>query len=211
VTTTGELAALLGLGAFHGLNPGMGWLFAVALGLQQRDRRAVLRALPPIAAGHALAILAALLLFESVRSVASPRVVGATLAACLIGFGAWHLIRRRHAAWVGMHLRPRELIMWSFVMASVHGAGLMLLPVVHAADPVSHPVTGLAAAAVVDVGGTVVIAAAVHTLGMVAMMGGVAVLVYDQFGLAILRRAWINVDVIWWAALVMAGVFVLFT
>lgn len=48
------------LGAYHGINPGMGWLFAVALGLQERTRAAVLRALPPIALGHLVSIGAVL-------------------------------------------------------------------------------------------------------------------------------------------------------
>lgn len=127
----------------------------------------------------------------------------------LIGLGLWHLIRRRHPPWVGMRLRPRELVLWSFVMASAHGAGLMLLPVVqHAEGP--HPVTGLAAAFVHASSG-VAVASAAHTLGMFAVMSAVAVLFYDRFGLAILRRAWLNIDLIWWLALVTAGAFVFFT
>ncbi|HUG85143.1 MAG TPA: hypothetical protein VMM13_11290 [Euzebya sp.] len=207
----GEMAALLGLGAFHGLNPGMGWLFAVALGMQERRRRAVLEAIPPLAAGHAAAVVVALALFATVRAVASPRVVAVATGAVLVGFGLWHLLRRRHPRWVGMHLRPRELALWSFVMASAHGAGLMLLPVVNHRSAVEHPVTGLAAAAVVDAGGAVAIAAAIHTVGMLTMMTGVALLVYDHFGLAILRRSWFNVDLLWWVALITAGIFVFFT
>jgi hypothetical protein len=207
----GELAALLGLGAFHGLNPGMGWLFAVALGLQERNRGAVLRALPPLAAGHAIAILVALVLLESVRTVVAPRTVAVLTGALLVSFGIWHLVRRRHPRWVGMRLRPHELALWSFVMASAHGAGLMLLPVVINGDALGHPVTGLAAAAFVDVSGEVVLAAAAHTIGMLTMMAGIAVLVYDQLGVAVLRRSWINLDVIWWSALVAAGLFAFFT
>ncbi|CAN5271428.1 hypothetical protein BH20ACT9_BH20ACT9_16470 [soil metagenome] len=207
----GELAALLGLGAFHGLNPGMGWLFAVALGMQERSRRAVLRALPPLAAGHAAAVVVALALFETVRAVASPRAVAVVTGAVLVGFGLWQLLRRRHPRWVGMRLQPRELALWSFVMASAHGAGLMLLPVVNHGGVVAHPVTGLAAAVLVDASGTVAIAAAVHTVGMLTMMAGAALLVYDQFGVAVLRRSWLNVDLAWWIALITAGVFAFFT
>jgi hypothetical protein len=207
----GEVAALLGLGAFHGLNPAMGWLFAVALGLQERDRRAVLRALPPLAAGHAAAILVALALFETLRAVASPRAVAVGTGALLVGFGVWHLLRRRHPRWVGMRLQPRELALWSFVMASAHGAGLMLLPVVHHSGSGAHPVTGVAAAALVDAGGAAVLAAAAHTVGMLGMMTGIALLVYDQLGVAVLRRSWFNIDLIWWVALITAGVFAFFT
>ena len=204
------MAVLLGLGAFHGLNPGMGWLFAVALGLQEGNRRAVLRALPPLALGHAVAITLALLLFEPVRRLASPQLVAWAMGGLLISFGVWHLLRRRHPTWGGMRLRPHELAVWSFVMASAHGAGLMLLPVLDG-GPGGHPVTGLAASAVVDAGAAAATAAAAHTAGMLAMMGGIAVLVYDQVGVAVLRKAWVNLDVIWWVALVTAGVFALFT
>ena len=47
---------MLLLGAYHGINPGMGWLFAVALGMQEQKGSAVARALVPIALGHALSI-----------------------------------------------------------------------------------------------------------------------------------------------------------
>jgi hypothetical protein len=256
----GEVAALLGLGAFHGLNPGMGWLFAVALGLQERSRRAVLRALPPLALGHAAAVLVALALFESLRAVASPRAIAVGTGTLLIGFGLWHLVRRRHPRWGGMRLQPRELALWSFIMASAHGAGLMLLPVVNHAHT-SHPVTGLAAITVVGggggggggggrraapraapppprrpgaprgppppppppeapapaphgaapPGGRPPGAPPAHTAGMLAMMAGVALLVYDHLGVAILRRTWLNIDILWWIALITAGLFVLFT
>lgn len=210
--SAGELAALLGLGAFHGLNPGMGWLFAVALGMQERSRCAVLRALPPLAAGHAAAIIVALALFETVRAVASPRVVAIVTGAVLVAFGLWRLLRRRHPRWVGMRLQPRELALWSFVMASAHGAGLMLLPVVnHNGGAVEHPVTGLAATILVDASGAAATAAAIHTVGMLTMMAGVALLVYDQLGVAVLRRSWFNVDLVWWLALITAGVFAFFT
>lgn len=204
--------ALAGLGAFHGLNPGMGWLFAVALGLQERSRTAVLRALPPIAAGHAAAIVVALALLEAVRAVASPRTVAVGSGVVLVGFGAYKLIRRRHPRWVGMRVGRWELCLWSFIMASAHGAGLMLVPVLLdvAPDP-THPVTGMAAAMVVDPQGTAMLAVGIHTAAMLAMAAGIAVLVYDQLGLAVLRKAWINLDVIWAVALVGAGVFAFFS
>jgi hypothetical protein len=206
-------AALIGLGAFHGLNPGMGWLFAVALGLQERSRRAVLAAMPPIAAGHALAVVAALALLQVVRTAVSPRTVALATGATLVAFGAWRLARRRHPRWVGMRVRPRELALWSFIMASAHGAGLMLFPVLLKAAPadLGHAVTGLTAAAALGGTGDVVGAALVHTAAMLAMMAGVAVTVYDHLGVAVLRRAWVNVDAVWAVALVGAGGFALFT
>ncbi len=206
----GAVAALVALGAFHGLNPGMGWLFAVALGLQEGDRRAVLRALPPIALGHAAAVLVALAAFAALRTVIEPRILGMVLGAVLIGFGAWKLIRRRHPRWVGMRIRPWELGLWSFIMAGAHGAGLMLLPVVTAVSiPEAHPVTGLAAAAVIT-GSPSVTASAIHTAAMLAVMTAVALVVF-HYGVGILRRAWINLDLMWAVALVVAGVAALFT
>jgi hypothetical protein len=121
--------ALFGLGAYHGINPGMGWLFAVALGLQEKRRRAVLAALPPIALGHALSVGVVLLVLWVARASvpALPLRVGA--AAILFGFGLFRLVRSRHPAWVGMRVGFRDLTLWSFVMATAHGAGLMLVPI----------------------------------------------------------------------------------
>lgn len=209
------IATLVGLGAFHGLNPGMGWLFAVALGLQERDRGAVLRAVPAIAAGHAAAVALALAVLAWLQQVLDARAVALATAVVLVAFGGWRLLRRRHPRWVGMRVTRRDLVLWSFLMASAHGAGLMLVPVllasaqaVPAAD--AHPVTGVVAAAAAG-GGPTVVAAAVHTAAMLVAMTGVALLVYDHLGVAVLRRAWLNVDLLWAVALVAAGVFAVFT
>lgn len=212
MTQTTELAALFGLGAFHGLNPGMGWLFAVALGLQERSRQAVLRALPLLALGHAAAVALALVLFETLRTLVRPGVVAAVTGGLLVGYGLWQLIRRRHPRWTGMRLRPAELAVWSFLMATAHGAGLMVVPVAHhARDAIDHPVTGVAAASVADAGGAVVTATMAHTVGMLAAMSVAALVVYDRLGVAVLRRGWFNFDLLWWPALIVAGALVLFT
>src|SRR5436305_741236 len=106
----------------------MGWLFAVALGLQQEKRSAVLRALPPIALGHALSIGFIIAIILSAR-IALPRVVlKLTAAVILFAFGSYRLFRSRHPNWVGMRVGFRDLTVWSFIMASAHGAGLMLIP-----------------------------------------------------------------------------------
>src|SRR5947207_8006007 len=119
---------LFALGAFHGINPGMGWLFAVALGLQEQKRAAVLRALPPIALGHALSVgmIIAVVLLARVSLPHGVLKFGA--ATILFGFGLYRLVRARHPNWVGMRVGFRDLTVWSFVMASAHGAGLMLIP-----------------------------------------------------------------------------------
>jgi len=209
------IATLIGLGAFHGLNPGMGWLFAVALGLQERDRRAVLGAVPPIALGHAAAVALALALLAWLRQVLDARTVALAAAAVLVAFGGWRLLRRRHPRWVGMRVSRRDLALWSFLMANAHGAGLMLVPVLLAgarAAPAAdaHPVTGVVAAAAAGSGPTLV-AAAVHTAAMLVAMTGIALLVYDHLGVGVLRRAWLNVGLPWAVALIAAGVFAAFS
>src|ERR671913_2267712 len=122
--------SLLALGAFHGLNPGMGWLFAVALGLQERRLRAVINALGPIALGHALAIGLAAVAVSTLGLVIPQRMLLTLGGGVLLGFAAYKVATRfRHPRWVGMRVGPRELVLWSFLMASAHGAGLMLVPV----------------------------------------------------------------------------------
>lgn len=125
----GEVAAVAAMGAFHGLNPAMGWLFAVAIGLQNRSLRALLRALPPIALGHALSIGVVVLVVALTDSVVASRVVAIGGGLVLIGFGVWRLFSKRHLNWAGMRLNARQLTAWSFLMSSVDGAGLMLVPI----------------------------------------------------------------------------------
>ncbi len=215
--------ALILLGAYHGLNPAMGWLFAVGLGLQEGRREAVLKAFWPIALGHAAAValvVAAVLAAQVVVPLDVLKYVG---AGALIIFGLYKLIRRKHPRWVGMRVGFRDLTAWSFIMASAHGAGLMLVPVLlklsgtmqemeHQAHETQvhwgHGVHLFLAkpAALADIA-----AVAVHTLAMFAVMATVALLVYDRLGLMILKRTWYNVDLLWAGALVGAGVITLIT
>src|SRR2546428_3233582 len=120
--------ALFGLGAYHGVNPGMGWLFAVALGMQEKKRSAVLLALPPIALGHGLSIGVIVLVVALARIALNPLVLRIVAACVLFGFGLYRLVRFRHPKWVGMRVGFGDLTLWSFLMASAHGAGLILVP-----------------------------------------------------------------------------------
>jgi hypothetical protein len=198
---------MLGLGAYHGLNPGMGWLFAVALGLQTQQGRAVVRALVPIAIGHGLAIgivVVAAVFLGAALPIAAIRVV---VAAALISLGVCWLMRHRHPRWVRMQVGFRDLTLWSFLVASVHGAGLMVLPILLGTSPV-EAAGGMAAHQHTTPGGDALfglLAAGVHTAGYLAVTGLVAWLVYRKLGLAILRKAWFNVDLVWAAALVVSG------
>jgi hypothetical protein len=104
IVATWPWLALILLGAWHGLNPGMGWLFSVALGLQQRSRRAVFVALLPIALGHALAIGLVVLLVYIVGAVIPSRWLQIGGAATLFVIAIWKLWRARHPTWVGMRV-----------------------------------------------------------------------------------------------------------
>ncbi len=212
---------LFGLGAFHGINPAMGWLFAVGLGLQEQKRMAVLRALPPIALGHALSIgiiIAAVLLAR----VTVPRLaLKVAAAAILFVFGLYRLFRSRHPNWVGMRVGFGDLTLWSFIMASAHGAGLMLIPLSLKSAPQTpalhtgpmalhmHVTCGLDFANF-STPWLLTSSVAIHTLGYLLVTGLVAILVYEKLGVDILRRAWFNVDVFWMLALMIAGLFILF-
>lgn len=190
------------LGAFHGLNPAMGWLFAVAIGLQRDSFRAVLTALLPIAVGHALAILAAILLFLLAGLVFDQAVLRWFAGLLLIGWGIWHLLKgHRGRVRFGMTAGLVGLGAWSFVMALAHGAGLMLFP---ALLPLCTPALG-AAATVLGNLRTALLAVALHTAAMLAVAGAIAVIVYRWTGVAVLRHGWINLDRLWSAALIASG------
>lgn len=188
-----DVAALLALGAFHGLNPAMGWLFAVWIGLQRRARGALVGALGPIAAGHALSMALTVLLVEELRIVASDSALRYAGAGALVAVAAWRIVRsHRHPRWVGMQLKRRELALWSFLMSTAHGAGLMLIPVVagmgvHARGDMIMP------SSFAPLAGAVVI----HTVAMVAVAGAIALAVYEFLGVGVLRRGWLNLDRLW--------------
>jgi hypothetical protein len=196
-----SLLVLAGLGAFHGLNPAMGWLFAVALGLQERSRATVFRAIPPIVLGHAASVLVTLALVTVARLAVPPKAISYGVAALVCGFGVWRLVRRRHPRWVGMRVTRWQLAGWSFLMATAHGAGLMVLPVTLRDGDT----------AVITLTGQALLSTAVHTTAMLATITGLAVLVYERLGVAVLRKAWFNLDLAWGIALIGAGVFVAFT
>lgn len=207
-----EWQAMVLLGAYHGINPGMGWLFAVALGMQAGNVRGVWRALPPIALGHALAV-GAILTAAAVLQVWLPLAAMKIVVACsLTTLGAYRLWRHRHPRFGGMRVGARDLTLWSFLMASAHGAGLMVLPFVlsmpgevlasghghagHATLPANAPAIGATALAI-------------HTLAYLATTALAADLVYRRFGLMLLKKAWLNLDWIWAGALVVTGLVVL--
>jgi hypothetical protein len=206
-----EWPALLLLGAYHGINPAMGWLFAVALGMQRRSGLAVWGAVPPLALGHALAV-GGVLLVATVAQLAVPLdVVKLVVGAALITLGAYRFWRHRHPRFGGMQVGFRDLTVWSFLMASAHGAGLMVVPfvmntstaVAAATGSHSHHAVSSAHAASEWAG---MIAVGLHTIAYLAVTAAVAWVVYEKVGLRLLRTAWFNMDGLWAGALVITGV-----
>jgi hypothetical protein len=198
---------LIGLGAFHGLNPAMGWLFAVALGLYRQSRAVVLLSLLPIALGHALAIAVIVYAVVGLGLAIDARTFRIVSGLLLIAWGVYHLVRgHRHRVRIGLSTGLAGLFAWSFVMATAHGAGMMLIPVLMPlTEPGAHahhvpPGSSFAVAS---------LAVLVHSLAMLVVTGAVALVVYEWAGLDFLRRGWVNLDLVWTAALIGMGLWLL--
>jgi hypothetical protein len=199
---TWPLLTSAGLGAFHGLNPAMGWLFAVALGLQRQSRAVVMVSLLPIAIGHAasIAIVAGLLVIAGV--LIPPNVARVGSGLLLLAWAAYHWrFAHRHRVRFGMQVGLLGLAAWSFLMATAHGAGLMLWPVLMAScvAGTSSGVTFAAPfpAALAGVG--------LHTVAMLMTTALLAVPIYEWVGLSVVRRAWLNLDLLWVSSLLVTG------
>src|SRR5215472_1959790 len=201
-----EWSAVVFLGAYHGINPAMGWLFAVAVVLLQNSAHGVWRALPPIALGHAASVGVVLLLGWLAQMVVPIALTKVVVAFLLVAFGVYRLWRHRHPRFGGMRVGFRDLTVWSFLMASAHGAGLMVLPFVivmsdHAgAASVGHAHHLAASSSYVPWVGATALGA--HTLAYLLVLALTAWIVYRKLGLALLRTAWFNLDWLWAAALV---------
>jgi hypothetical protein len=204
-----SLITLAALGAFHGLNPGMGWLFAVALGMQEGRRSAVWRALIPLTVGHCLAIAAAVLVATIAGEALSPHVLRWPIAASLIGLGIWQCFRHLHPRWASMRVGLGGLTWWSFLMASAHGAGLMTLPLFLSMTS-SAEGTGCHPSIPLGQAGLGSLATLVHGIGYLGATAVAAWVVVDRLGLGLLRKAWINLDLIWAVALMITGSLTLF-
>lgn len=202
---------MLLLGAFHGLNPGMGWLFAVALGMQDRNGSAVGKALVPMAIGHTLAIGIVVVVAVYLGMALPLTTIRYVVAALLIGIGIRALLWHRHPRWVRMRVGFRDLTAWSFLMASAHGAGLMVVPVLLRSSTTdaqaalaAHCHTSAAASPL-----QAALATGIHTAAYLAVTGLIAWVVYSKFSLAVLRKTWFNFDLVWGVALIATGLFTL--
>lgn len=197
-------AGLLALGAFHGANPGMGWLFAVALGMQERRRAAVWLAMLPLALGHALAIATAVAVAMLAGTVVPLRTMQWGVGLVLLALGVSRFFRHGHPRWVGMRVDVKDLTVWSFLMASAHGAGLMVLPLVLGGAVAPH---GMSHAAHMHAGAVPAAwATVVHSAGYLMVSAVLALVVFEKLGVGLLRRAWLNLDLVWAIALVATSV-----
>lgn len=206
----GPWLAMIGFGAYHGLNPGMGWLFALSLGLQQRSERAIWVSLFPIAAGHAASVALVAAIVLAGMAFVSSTILQLLTAVMLLAFGVYKMFNYyRHPRWVGMKVKAHDLFVWSFLMATAHGAGLMVAPALvgvasmhgsHHSSPGMHLAPGAG----------LFLAVSAHTFAMFTVMGVVAWIVYTRLGLAVLRQKWINFDLIWAVALLIVGGIALF-
>jgi hypothetical protein len=192
---------LVGLGLYHGLNPAMGWLFAVALGLQRGSQRIVLLSILPIALGHAAAVAAILAGVLTLGLFLDRVILIRLMAIVLIASACWLAVYgHRQRVRVGMQTGLAGLVLWSFLMASGHGAGLMLIP---ALTPIC---SSLSADTTIP---TVLAALGIHSAAMLLTIAAVSVAVYKWIGVDFLRRGWINLDLIWVLALGACGVILL--
>jgi len=217
--------ALALLGAYHGLNPAMGWLFALALGLQEKRRSAIMGALLPIGLGHAAAITLAILLLRFVQHYLPMNILKWGVASILFALGVYRLFRASHPRGAGMRVGGKDLFVWSFLMASAHGAGLMLLPVLMAqpmagmTHSMAEGMSAMASSFTSSVSAssltvtTIALAVLIHTASMMAVAGVLAMAFfesYEKVGLRLLRHTWLNFDLVWAIALLVAGFVVLF-
>lgn len=205
--TAGSWGMLLFLGAFHGINPGMGWLFAVALGMQENRSDAVWKALLPLAAGHAVAIAVAIALGILAGAVLPISVLRWPIAGLLVALGIRRLFRHRHPRWGSMRIGLGGLAIWSFLVATAHGAGLMVLPVWLGTAATAHAGHAEHAAHMQAAAGfgSGLAATAVHSASYLIVTTAIAWMVFTWLGVGMLRKAWINLDAIWAAALIVSG------
>jgi len=207
MTTYWPWFALAGLGAFHGLNPAMGWLFTVALGLYRKSCSVVLWSLLPIAAGHVLSIVIVAAAFVLAGLLLDQRMIQIGSGALLLVWAACHQIcAHRHGMRVSLRTGQFGLMIWSFLMATAHGAGLMMLPALMPLCLTGSPMSEITAAGSAPI---VLAAVAVHALSMLAVTGAVALVVYQWVGLPILRTTRISLDFLWTLVLAATGLLVI--
>src|SRR5690242_19621823 len=206
-TTAALWMAVVASGLYHGVNPGMGWPLAVSAGLMGRGRRDVVAALAPLAAGHLVSMFVILLPFALMTALLNwQREIRLGASAIVITFGVFRLVNRRHPRALA-RIRPTQLALWSFAIATAHGAGLMLLPFYLGLCSTEELDLAHQASSILIAQNSVtaVLVSLAHTLSMVTAGGVLALLVYDWLGLKFLSRSWFNLDFVWAISLVLIG------
>jgi len=213
MTLTALWWAVIFSGFYHGINPGMGWPLAVSAALMDRKKSAMPKALAMLAVGHFLAMIVILLPFSMMLFlISNERKIRIVAGVVVIGMGIYLLINRRHPK-ILARVHPARLGLWSFLAATAHGAGLMLVPIYLGIcgylEPGTIVDTGHAAAQGLMRGnaGMAFLVAATHTLAMTVIGAVIAVFVYFWFGLKFISRSWFNLDLVWAFSLVLVGAF----
>ena len=214
MTTTALWWAVIFSGIYHGVNPGMGWPLAVSAALFERKKSAMIKASAMLATGHFLAMIVILLPFSMMYFlVNNEREIRLGAGVLVIAMGIYLLINRRHPK-ILARIHPAKLGLWSFLAATAHGAGLMLVPIylgicglLVLGESVSG--TGHAAAQVLMSSNivTAFLVAATHTFAMTFAGAAIALFVYNWFGLKFISKSWFNLDLIWAFSLITVGAF----
>ncbi|HEX5683513.1 MAG TPA: hypothetical protein VFY73_05695 [Ideonella sp.] len=206
-------AGVVAIGLYHGLNPAMGWPLAVANGLGQRRGAAVFGTWLPLGTGHLLAMALVLVPFTLLSWLLQwSSEIRLAAGSLVLLFGVSRLLWRRHPRWL-VRVRPSQLALWSFLMATAHGAALMLLPILLGlcATPAASAPTGAfdheAVMQLMRTGlVTALVVSLVHTAAMIGSGLGLAWVVYRYLGLRALRATWFDLDRIWALGLIVSGI-----
>ncbi len=166
MSSIGPWLAVAGVGALHGLNPATGWMFAAARGVRSRDSRQALQALLPIALGHAASVAlvaAAVALAWTVDRMVLQVAAGALLAGIVL-HQLWRRARQPAKTQTG-------LMLWSCMMSTAHGAGMMLVPAFIPLCSSGTPASDISASGSLLLG---LAAVALHSAAMLAVTGAIA-------------------------------------
>jgi hypothetical protein len=204
--TAGLWLAVILAGLYHGVNPGMGWPLAVSAALFD-GARSLYSALAALAIGHLAAMAVILLPFSAMASlVIWQRELQLAAGALVAGFGIFLFLRNRHPRFLA-RVKPTRLALWSFLAATAHGAGLMLVPIYLGLCRAEELDAGHRAAGELMAGnlGVAVAVAAAHTLAMVMSGGAIAYAVHRWLGIGFLQKSWFNLERVWAGSLVLVG------
>jgi len=205
--TTGLWWAVILSGIYHGLNPGMGWPLAVSSALMQKRHGALIPALGALAIGHFLAMIAMLLPFSLLMSLILWEFeIRMTASIFLILLGLFLFLYNKHPRFLS-RVKPSRLMLWSFLVAIAHGAGLMLVPIYLGICRAERLDAGHEAASALMTSniGSALIVSLVHTGAMMISGAVIAMIIYFWLGLKFLSSTWFNLDRIWAASLILVG------